>query len=106
MKWVCKVCGKVIESDSRPIACPLCGVNGDYIVSEKDFSGFPKEIKKKSKENLNSALGLEKNATDMYTRFAKECKEIGDTETATVFTALARVETGHQLSIKKMLEAA
>jgi len=106
MKWVCKVCGKVMESDSRPLACPLCGVHGDYIVVEKDFRGFPKELKQKSKDNLNAALSLERNATNLYSRFAKECKELGDAEAATMFTALARVEAGHQLCIKKMLEAA
>ena len=103
MKWVCSICGMTIESDIKPLACPLCGVNGDYIVLEKDFKGFPKKIKDKSKENLNAALELEKNATINYFKYAKECEELGDKEVATLFTALARVEAGHQQSIKKML---
>ena len=103
MKWVCSVCGKVIESDSRPLACPLCGANGDYIVLEKDFKGFPQKLDPKSVENLNAALNLEKNATVDYLRYAKECDEIGDIEASVLFTALAKVELGHQVAIKKML---
>jgi len=104
MKWICSVCGKIIESDTRPLACPMCGVNGEYIVLEKDFKGFPKEIENKSKANLNAALELERNATSSYFKYAKECEELGDKEVATLFTALARVEAGHQQSIRKMLE--
>lgn len=100
---MCSVCGRVIESDIKPLACPLCGVNGEYIVLEKDFKGFPEKLEPKSKENLNAALDLERNATTSYLKYAKECEELGDKEAATLFTALARVEAGHQHSIKKIL---
>jgi rubrerythrin len=103
MKWICKICGKSIESNERPIACPLCGANGEYIVCEADFKGFPTEIKAKTREDLNAALSLEQNATADYTRYAKECKELGDLQASEMFTALARVEAGHQVSIRKML---
>lgn len=103
MKWVCSVCGRVIESDTKPLACPLCGVNGDYIVLEKDFKGFPEKLTPESKKNLKAALELEKNATSSYFKYAAECEQVGDVEAATMFTALARVETGHQQSIRKML---
>ena len=103
MKWVCTICGKIIESNNKPLACPLCGVNGDYIVLEKDFKGFPEKLEPKSKENLSAALELEKNATTSYFKYSKECEELGDKEAATLFTALARVEAGHQQSIRKML---
>jgi rubrerythrin len=103
MKWACKVCGKPIESDSRPIACPLCGANGEYIVLEKDFKGFPQKLEERSKENLNAALNLERNATQDYIAYAKECNALGDAEAATMFEALAKVESGHQIAIRKML---
>ena len=103
MKWVCSICGKVMESDSKPLACPMCGANGDYIVLEKDFKGFPSKLEAKTKEDLNAALELEKNATNNYFKYAKECEELGDKEAATMFTALARIEAGHQHSIRKML---
>jgi len=104
--WICTICGKEIESDSRPLACPLCGANGEYIVLEKDFKGFPKKLETKSKEDLNAALELEKNATTSYFKYAKECEELGDKEAARSFTALAKVESGHQISIRKMLDNA
>ncbi len=103
MRWVCKVCGKVIESDGRPIACPLCGAVSDYIVPEKDFCGIQKNVKPKTKENLNSALALERNATDLYEKFARECEALGDSDAAMMFHALARIEAGHQVSIRKRL---
>ncbi|MFH0830045.1 MAG: ferritin family protein [Candidatus Aenigmatarchaeota archaeon] len=103
MKWVCKVCGRVIESNERPIACPLCGACSDYIVPGKDFKGIQKATKQKTVENLNSALSLEKNATSLYEKFAKESREHGDDDAAMMFTALARIEAGHQISIKKRL---
>lgn len=105
-RWICIVCGKLIESESKPLACPLCGVNGEYIVSEKDFKGFPKKLDTKTKENLNAALALEKNATTTYYDYAKESERLGDKEAATLFVALAKVEAGHQVSIRKMLASA
>jgi rubrerythrin len=103
MNWICSICGRIMESDSKPLACPRCGVNGAYIVLEKDFKGFPKKLEQKSKDNLNAALDLEKNATISYFKYAKECEELGDKEAATLFTALAKVEAGHQEAIRKML---
>ena len=103
MKWVCKICGKVIESDGKPAACPLCGANGEYIVLEKDFCGLPQKTEPKTKENLNAALALENNAAKDYFRYAKECKDIGDSAASELFTALAKVEVGHQSAIKRML---
>lgn len=106
MRWICSICGKTIESDSKPLACPLCGVSGDYIVLQENFKGFPRELKQKSKDNLGAALDLEKNATTSYFKYAKECEEIGDSEASMLFTALARVEAGHQQAIRKMLGSA
>jgi rubrerythrin len=106
MKWICSICGKSIESDTKPIACPLCGANGDYIVLEKDFTGFPKKVEPKTKENLDAALTLETNATKNYFAYAKEAEDVGDKQAATMFTALARVEAGHQQSIRKILGTA
>lgn len=103
MRWICKVCGKMIESSERPIACPLCGAVSDYIIPEKDFKGIQKDVKQKTKEDLNSALALEKNATDLYEKFAKECEAIGDKDAAMMFHALSRIESGHQISIRKRL---
>lgn len=103
MKWICPICGKIIESDTRPVACPLCGVNGSYIILEKDFKGFPKNLQSRTKENLNAALNLETNATNMYLKYASECEALGDKEAAVLFEALAKVETGHQLAIRRML---
>jgi rubrerythrin len=103
MKYVCKVCGKTIECVMKPLACPLCGVNGDYIVLERDFTGFPQKIDPISLEDLKAALRLEENATADYLKYANECKKVGDIEVATLFEALAKVENGHQIAIRKMM---
>lgn len=105
MKWICVVCLKSIESENKPLACPLCGVNGDYIVEEESFKGFPEKINEKTKENLNAALSLEQNATKEYFQYAREAEKLGDREAVSLFTALAKVEAGHQTAIRKMMEA-
>jgi rubrerythrin len=103
MKWVCSICGKVMESEGKPMACPMCGAISDYIVPEKDFEAIPTNHDQKTIENLNAALALETNATSMYLMYAKEAKERGDKRVFDMFTALAKVESGHQVAIKKAL---
>ena len=105
MKWICVVCTKIMESENKPLACLLCGSNGEYIVEEGSFKGFPEKIDKKTKQNLEAALNLEKNATNEYLQYAKESEEIGDKEAAVLFKALAKVEAGHQFALRKMLQA-
>jgi rubrerythrin len=105
-KWICVVCLKEIDNENKPLACPLCGANGDYIVEEGTFKGFPEKINEKTRQNLNAALTLEQNATKNYFQYAKEAEQTGDKEAAVLFTALAKIEAGHQTSIRKMLEAA
>jgi len=106
MKWICTICLKPIESETKPLACPLCGSNQEYIVEEKSFKGLPEKINEKTRENLKAALSLEQNATKEYFQYAREAEELGDKEASTLFTALARVEAGHQTALRKMLEAA
>jgi len=55
---------------------------------------------------LKAALSLEQNATKEYFQYAREAEELGDKEASTLFSALARVEAGHQTAIRKMLEMA
>jgi rubrerythrin len=106
MKWICTICLKSIENQNKPLACPLCGANGKYIVEADTFKGFPEKINKKTKENLNAALSLEQNAAKEYFQYAKEAEELGDKEASSLFNALAKVEVGHQTAIRKMMNAA
>jgi rubrerythrin len=103
MQWICSICGKVMDSNEIPMACPMCGASSDYIVPEKDFAGIPTNHDQKTIENLNAALALETNATRDYFRYAKEARDSGDIHVADMFTALAKVESGHQVAIKKSL---
>lgn len=103
MQWICSVCGKVMECNEKPIACPMCGAISDYIVLEKDFIGIPTKHDAKTMENLNAALALETNATNEYLKYAKEARDSGDRHVCDMFTALAKVEAGHQVAIKKSL---
>lgn len=103
MEWICTICGQKISSETRPIACPLCGVAEKYIIPEKEFRGFPSKLNAKSIQNLNVALSLENNAAKEYLEFGKVCLQLGDNDAADLFFALAKVEKGHQIAIKKML---
>jgi rubrerythrin len=92
-----------MESEGKPMACPMCGAVAEYIVLEKDFKGIPVEKEPKTVENLEAALALETKATHIYFEYAKDAREKGNRHVADMFTALANVEAGHQVAIKKSL---
>ena len=74
-------------------------------IQDRDKSKILIKINEKTKENLNAALDLEKNATKKYFQYARESEESGDKEAVRLFKALAEVEAGHQFALRKMLEA-
>lgn len=36
MRWKCTVCGEIMEGESTPAACPVCGVEPEYFVKLED----------------------------------------------------------------------
>ena len=80
-KWRCTVCGQIVESDTRPVECPLCHAPGEKFVEVVETemswaaehvlgvaSDVPEDIKQGLREN-----------------FQGECSEVG------MYLAMARV---------------
>lgn len=100
MQWRCLVCGKKFTKNDKPDACPICGVEGIYIVSEAEYVKPSGKMSAVSKASFERALKLEVTATRIYNESAKKAKVEGDEVTALFFEALAKNEKGHQTAIK------
>ena len=103
MDWRCLVCGKVFKDGEKPIACPLCGVDGEFIIADADYHRPGGIMSAVSRVSFARALQLEIEATNIYHESAAKAKEEGDEVTRVFFAALARNEFGHQKAIKYQL---
>ncbi|MBQ7638114.1 MAG: NADH peroxidase [Clostridia bacterium] len=81
-KWKCLICGEIVESDTRPEACPLCKAPGEKFVEleETDELTWAAE----------HVLGVAKDAPEdiiegLRSNFQGECTEVG------MYLAMARV---------------
>ena len=79
MKYICTVCGQVIESDTMPEVCPVCGA--------KTFKVMDEENKAYADEHrIGVAKGLdERIVAGLREHFTGECSEVG------MYLAMARV---------------
>ncbi len=100
MNWRCVVCGKKFSGTARPAACPLCGVDAYYIVSEAEYERPTGSMSREAAADFDRALALEEEATEIYGRASERASREGDKLTAVFFEALARNEKGHQAAIK------
>ena len=100
MKWVCIVCGKKLEEDHKPDACPLCGVAAEYFVEAASYEKPTDRLSKAVAADFDRALELEKTATQLYGEAAERARSEGDDLTEAFFRALAKNEKGHQVAIK------
>jgi len=104
MQWRCIVCGKHFkDTEEKPVACPLCGVLSEFIVTEVDYVRPSGGMSAVSKASFDEAMELEIIATDKYHGAARRAKQEGDETTRIFFAALARNEFGHQKAIKYQL---
>lgn len=71
MKYICTVCGQVIESDTMPEVCPVCGA--------KTFKVMDEENKAYADEHrIGVAKGLdERIVAGLREHFTGECSEVG-----------------------------
>ena len=71
MKYVCTVCGQVIESDEMPAVCPVCGA--------KTFKVLDETVKTYADEHrVGAAKGLdERVVAGLREHFTGECCEVG-----------------------------
>ena len=101
--WRCLVCGKKFKDGEKPVACPECGVVGQFIIADADYIRPSGSMSVASKASFIRAMELEVEATRIYNESAAKAKDEGDETTRVFFAALARNEFGHQKAIKYQL---
>ena len=71
MKYICTVCGQVVESDEMPAVCPVCGA--------KTFEVLDETVKTYADEHrVGAAKGLdERVVAGLRENFTGECCEVG-----------------------------
>lgn len=71
MKYICTVCGQVVESDEMPAVCPVCGA--------KTFEAMDESAKTYADEHrVGAAKGLdERVVAGLRENFTGECCEVG-----------------------------
>ena len=81
-KWKCLICGEIVESDTRPEACPLCRAPGEKFVEIEESNELTWAAE--------HVLGVAKDAPadiveGLRSNFQGECTEVG------MYLAMARV---------------
>lgn len=80
-KWRCTICGEIVESETRPEACPLCKAPGEKFVEVKeDVMDWATE------HEVGIIDGVSKEIVDgLRANFVGECTEVG------MYLAMSRV---------------
>ncbi len=103
MEWRCLVCGRKFSGEEKPLACPACGVENDFIIPDSQYTRPSGRMSEISRASFKQALDLEVEATRLYHEAAAKAKNEGDEVTGIFFDALAKNEFGHQKAIKFQL---
>ena len=81
-KWKCTVCGEIVESETRPEACPRCKVPGDKFVLVEENA----ELTWAAEHVVGIAQGTPQEIIDgLRANFEGECSEVG------MYLAMGRV---------------
>ncbi|MBQ3866775.1 MAG: NADH peroxidase [Clostridia bacterium] len=81
-KWRCTVCGEIVESETRPEACPLCKAPGEKFVEivEEDNATWATE------HEVGITKGVPEDIVEgLRSNFTGECCEVG------MYLAMSRV---------------
>lgn len=111
-KWKCLVCGQIVESETRPEACPLCRAPGEKFVEINDevakwatehevgiTAGVPEEII----EGLRSNFNGECSEVGMYLAMARVAHREGYPEIGLYWEKAAFEEAEHAAKFAEML---
>ena len=93
MKFVCKICGYVHESDAPLDQCPRCKQSNVFVAANENklnpYAGTQTE------KNLKAAFAGESEARNKYTYFASKAKKDGYEQIAALFLKTAENEKEH-----------
>ncbi|MGN0526468.1 MAG: ferritin family protein [Acutalibacteraceae bacterium] len=81
-KWKCLVCGQIVESETKPVECPLCKAGADKFVEVTDDA----EMSWAAEHVVGVAKGVSEEILEgLRANFQGECTEVG------MYLAMARV---------------
>ncbi len=111
-KWKCTICGEIVESDTRPEKCPLCGVPGEKFEEIKEdnmdwatehevgiTTGVPMEIIEGLRANFNG----ECSEVGMYLAMSRVAFREGYPEIGLYWEKAAYEEAEHAAKFAEML---
>ena len=111
-KWKCLICGEIVESETRPAACPLCKAPGEKFVElEEDAMtwaaehvvGIAKDVPEEIKEGLRANFNGECSEVGMYLAMARVAAREGYPEIALYWEKAAYEEAEHAAKFAEML---
>lgn len=113
-KWRCTVCGEIVYSETRPVACPLCKAPGEKFVEVVEDAGLtwaaehvvgagkkdvPEEIVKGLRDNFNG----ECCEVGMYLAMARVAHREGYPEIGLYWEKAAFEEAEHAAKFAELL---
>ena len=90
-KWKCLICGEIVESETAPVACPVCKAPAEKFVELKDEEltwaaehvvGVAKDVPEEIKEGLRANFNGECTEVGMYLAMARVAAREGYPEVA------------------------
>ena len=111
-KWKCLICGEIVESETRPEACPLCKAPGEKFVEIKDEElnwaaehavGIAKDVPEEIKEGLRANFNGECSEVGMYLAMSRVAAREGYPEIALYWEKAAYEEAEHAAKFAEML---
>ena len=111
-KWRCTVCGQIVESDERPVQCPLCKAAGDKFVevieeglnwASEHVLGIAKDAPEEIKEGLRANFNGECSEVGMYLAMSRVAYREGYPEIGAYWEKAAFEEAEHAAKFAELL---
>ena len=111
MKYQCTVCGEVIESDTMPEVCPVCGVDtfveldeaAEKIYADEHRVGVAQGLDEEVVKGLRDHFQGECCEVGMYLAMSRQAEREGYPEIADAFKRYAFEEADHAARIAELL---
>ena len=113
-KWKCLICGEIVESETAPVACPVCKAPAEKFVELKDEEltwaaehvvGVAKDVPEEIKEGLRANFNGECTEVGMYLAMARVAAREGYPEVALYWEKAAYEEAEHAAKFAEFLGA-
>ena len=110
-KYQCTICGEVIESETMPEACPVCGVdtfieleeNAEKVYADEHRVGVAKGLDEEVVKGLRDHFTGECCEVGMYLAMSRQAEREGYPEVAEAFRRYAWEEAEHAAKFAELL---